>query len=471
MKDLIILYNTDMQKFTSMLLDELTFINNSHKSFKNLEDYISILTTSIYYDSFNRGIKGHIYALDHNSFKSHGDHIYKLGCTDNLKHRIGQYYTAHLTRPTYKAESKILNNYAFAEMILFELLSQHRMFTRKEFFDCPLDTIKETFTKIEQMFEIKENRIMLGGVYNAIKQNIVRGLINYTVKNDIQHDLNGLLNTKLQREIITGLKVADINMLLEVQNETKSYDDISKKLVKTNRDKYIMDAYAIKNIFCLTTLSYTFLEDLAHADNIDKYCKSLVYFANSTYRDDYTIKRSYTLSVKSAELPIKQANMISAVAALFWDNGLLDDETIKAFSSKETNKVNSDKNMTKEQKEFIGSNIDTMRKLFESIKRKETPETQYQFIKWLDSIIGEFFGPFVRLVISKQYKVRGDKKQYCYYKVSIDIAKYLELILLKNKTVIDRKYIDIIQNIFGHTKCSYKDIHKFKRLIDIYNNA
>ena len=113
--------------------------------------------------------KGYLYCIYNDAFKSMGDHVYKLGRTKNLKNRIASYSTYYPTPCTYKytSGSRVFDNSLKAERTLFFILRKHRLSKKREFFDCELSIIKDTFDRV-----CKFTDIMISQMYKAIINDI-----------------------------------------------------------------------------------------------------------------------------------------------------------------------------------------------------------------------------------------------------------------------------------------------------------
>jgi hypothetical protein len=100
---------------------------------------------------------GFIYCLYNPIYKTYGNNIYKLGHTKNLNKRLNQYKTGYLEKSEYLLTSSKLQNRILGETMLFNELVKYRMNTHREFFNCDIKIIKETFEKIEKYFNLVES--------------------------------------------------------------------------------------------------------------------------------------------------------------------------------------------------------------------------------------------------------------------------------------------------------------------------
>jgi hypothetical protein len=111
-------------------------------------------------------MSGYLYILYNDAFKQYsekyGEHVYKLGMTIDLKKRMKGYTTSFID------DCKILHSIHTpdcfkAERILFYLLRNERINTKREFFNVSLDRCKKIFDKIAEC-----DQKQLNAIYNQI---------------------------------------------------------------------------------------------------------------------------------------------------------------------------------------------------------------------------------------------------------------------------------------------------------------
>ena len=217
----------------------------------------------------------------------------------------------------------------------------------------------------------------------------------------------------------------------------------------------------IKDVFGLWCIGSNFLKDLGHLSNVDKFYKSLVYFANGEYYIKYLKQQKSKEMIDIIMNKPKQIKIIKELVQLFWKNGLINDDTINVYTGKDK--------LSDKHKKFISKYEKEMRLIFSSVKRLVKPKNPYQLICLLDKILKEFFGGFVCLDISDLHRIQKNKQQLKYYYVRINVKRYIELVLVKNVKLLD-DHIDIIKTLFGNTKCSYTDIHNYEEIKDIIDS-
>ena len=178
------------------------------------------------------------------------------------------------------------------------------------------------------------------------------------------------------------------------------------------------------------------------------------------YKNEFVKKYKKTEVNDKIMVIFRQAKLIKQLLALFWDGGLLDNKTIKIFTGSSP---------TSEQQVFINQYEKEVRTLFNSIKRKTLPKNPYKLLGWLDVMLKEFFGGFVSLYISNRRTVGNLKNKHHFYNISINCTKYLELLILKNISLIDNPNIDIIKKT--NYKCHYKQFHSYKLLNELIINS
>lgn len=126
------------------------FIKNIDDNIKTENDIDSLVKSIYEYDFFN-GTKGKLYCMYTEAFNYYGENVYKLGMTQDIKHRMCCYATNFLDDCVFLATSKEYSNYLMAENILFHLLKEYRIKDNKEFFKCKVNIISKAFDDITNM--------------------------------------------------------------------------------------------------------------------------------------------------------------------------------------------------------------------------------------------------------------------------------------------------------------------------------
>jgi hypothetical protein len=291
-------------------------------------------------------------------------------------------------------------------------------------------------------------------------------------KLELEHIVNIiLLNDKLDDKIAKDNYRNEQSKIKEVLNEkwigrllvgntrTNEYQTIIHKTFKTTEDKDIMVAHHIKSVFGLNTLSTDFLKHIKHLSQVDNFYKSLIYLACDDYKKRFIERYKGTEKIDRTMITFRQAEIISEILKLFWQEGLLDNSTIQVFSKKN--------NLTDEQLLFISKNEKDMRSLFGNLKRKAKPVNSFQLLSWVDSMLKEFFGGFVKLNISNRKHKRINKQCFFYYDISVNNLCYIELILNKNKNIIHKDNTKYIKKNFKNEICQFNELHNH----NTFNNA
>ncbi|AYV83967.1 MAG: hypothetical protein Hyperionvirus15_5 [Hyperionvirus sp.] len=144
-------------KFSSQELAEIKKFFDDYKKNVTLKKYITDQLKQIYYSENNTKC-GHIYCLYNQIYKSYGDNVYKLGCTENLINRLSGYITYYLEESEIIYQSKSIKYFKIAEKILFQLLERYRIKNNREFFNCDIQIIKEKMD--ETIYLIESNDIL-----------------------------------------------------------------------------------------------------------------------------------------------------------------------------------------------------------------------------------------------------------------------------------------------------------------------
>jgi len=119
-----------------------------------------------------RKTAGYLYCIYNPAFKSFGDSVYKLGRSGNLDNRLSSYTTYYVepsqfivTSETYERKFK---DCIKAERVLFYILRKYRVSNKREFFQCDINLIKETFERI-----CKFSNKMIDAMYKGVMGRIV----------------------------------------------------------------------------------------------------------------------------------------------------------------------------------------------------------------------------------------------------------------------------------------------------------
>ena len=121
-----------------------------------------------------RKTAGYLYCLYNPAFKSFGDNVYKLGRSGNLDNRLASYTTYYVEPSQFMLISKDYDrkfkDCIKAERVLFYILRKYRVSNKREFFQCDLEIIKETFERM-----CKFTNKMIDAMYRGVMGRIVPG--------------------------------------------------------------------------------------------------------------------------------------------------------------------------------------------------------------------------------------------------------------------------------------------------------
>lgn len=98
-------------------------------------------------------LEGIIYCLFNVMFIYYGVDVYKLGKTKDIDMRLKGYITSYIEPCEIKYVSRKIRNCSLAENILFIMLQDYRISSKREFFKCDINKIIETINYIENLFE------------------------------------------------------------------------------------------------------------------------------------------------------------------------------------------------------------------------------------------------------------------------------------------------------------------------------
>ncbi len=254
-----------------------------------------------------------------------------------------------------------------------------------------------------------------------------------------------------QNELKDIIDKEHIVSFMEAFKDISKYEEVRFKALKTSHDKNIIQVNYIMETFGLDAINEKFLEKLGKITNVEKFYRSLIYFANDDYKKKYIDKYKNGEFSDSIADTFKMTDLIKKFIKLYWKDGLLDDKQIKVFSEKN--------NMTIEQIEFFNDNETNMRILFYSLKRKAKPKNQFQLLGWLNCALDDFFGGFIQIDISNRQQIKKKIISNNFYICNISFDIYLELLLNKYWCIIDKQIYSNLKIIYKNKVCVFSDLH------------
>ena len=124
------------------------------------------------FDIIPKKTAGYLYCLYNPVFKSFGDNVYKLGRSGNLNNRLASYTTYYVEPSQFIVTSEVyerkFKDCIKAERVLFYILRKYRVSNKREFFQCHIDLIKETFERM-----CKFSNRMIDAMYKGVMGRIV----------------------------------------------------------------------------------------------------------------------------------------------------------------------------------------------------------------------------------------------------------------------------------------------------------
>jgi hypothetical protein len=127
------------------------------------------------FESVQQKTAGYIYCIYNpafESFKTGEIDVYKLGRTGNLDNRLASYTTYYVEPSRFMVTSKDYNrkfkDCIKAERVLFYILRKYRVTNKREFFNCSIELIKDTFERMARF-----SNEMIDAMYKAIFAKIV----------------------------------------------------------------------------------------------------------------------------------------------------------------------------------------------------------------------------------------------------------------------------------------------------------
>lgn len=180
--------------------------------------------------------KGFIYCLYNPTFKTYGDNVYKLGKTKNLSNRMYAYTTSYVDKSEYILTSVELDNRNTAEKLLFKELEKYRVSINREFFNCDIKIIKETFEKVERFFN-GVNNIKISTKKHIGDSICTKCNENFTKENNMILHINKNCKDEVDPNVILQQQI------MELQKEIKEYKE--QLLANTINTKFTHDCKKI----------------------------------------------------------------------------------------------------------------------------------------------------------------------------------------------------------------------------------
>lgn len=284
------LYFTDKDAFRA----ELNMAIKKCKYNNEISDLINNLTHSLYELHFKHGVKGHVYCLYNEVYEHYGSNVYKLGKSQDVNQRLKSYTTSYIEPSVIEHESVELANYVLAENILFSILGKYRVKPNREFFDCHLDKIKHTISKIEKMFSGGTDIHFVGKI-----------LI------DIRRELEQMINVNM---ITTYNKKSNYAYKNDICSKIKFYklitsDDISEseynklsKCPETTDDAHRCEKYYYKQVLSVDEIKKEHFRKLHVFNNMNVLFNGGQFFEIESYDTYYN---DYIMSVDNRQKQLK----------------------------------------------------------------------------------------------------------------------------------------------------------------------
>ena len=95
---------------------------------------------------------GQIYVLWNEMYRFYGEDVVKIGRAKNVLNRKSSYVTSYVKPVEVVYTSELCKNCVLAEYIIFKRLQTHRLAHNREFFDCPIQTVKDVIA--QTVFEV-----------------------------------------------------------------------------------------------------------------------------------------------------------------------------------------------------------------------------------------------------------------------------------------------------------------------------
>lgn len=280
------LFNEYMSTFTidSMYCHVERIINDT--KYNSFEEFMVDMTThfeKLLRDSLDtdNSKQGYIYCVFNEMFLYYGPNFYKLGRAGDAESRLSQYTTYYPNISELKLKSKKIKNCVVAENLLFLFLEKYRYKINKEFFNCEFSIIKNTFEKIEDIFDNHNitdivnkwfpNKINIK--MTKIRSDILDMFEDCKFKQLFQKNgmiVNYTIKGNINRKNITRSKITENNNIFkekltrEELLETKNIDEFEynlKKEANASVDKLQIEKYKYKRFWKTDVIDNNFLEN------------------------------------------------------------------------------------------------------------------------------------------------------------------------------------------------------------------
>ena len=299
---------------------------------------------------------------------------------------------------------------------------------------------------------------------NNYKKELVYYLTEYggSVYMEISKKIKNEKYEKNKEEIMNFLEKDKINKMIKASTSIINVEKLQRKMLKTEDDINALQCAYIQKIFGLGHLTAKFIKFLGHSSHIDAYDESLIYHDNIPFKD-YCIKQ-----LKKNETNVQfcnkmeQTDLLKELIGMYWKDGLFSNETIRVYTGKGS--------LTEKEIMYLDKNESKLRLLFKSVRGLAKPKYSYSLVKWLGKMIGEYFGGFVSMMVSKQKdSVKKGKRMY-YYDICINSLKYIELILNNGNEIFDVNTFDKIIKLYGDCDCEFFKLLKCKKIKNLQKN-
>jgi hypothetical protein len=336
---------------------------------------------------------GSIYCFKNEIFNYYGKDLYKCGTAKNPDIRMKQFITSFPSKSEIKLKSPVFFDKFFAETLLFYLLNNYRFKSDREFINCDLNIITETFDNIDLFFTKYNTKTLL---VNYLL-NLPDPFIYYNVSKN-----TAIIPKNI--EIETTL-VINTNCTQLTSAMPNNYDLVDEYLKDTDKNKTLNNKYHQLRCNLLffnlnndeIILKYkSILNDKNEQEHYFNFLKLFNYKLNNTiFKNVFFNTQNIT----------KIDEKIKVIKKLYSDHKL----TYLSLDKFQTVTII---NITDDDFLYI-------KKLFRSEKKKPTDSTglKYLIVGTLKNLIGK-----LKIIETIEYKDKNRRKQY---KFTINTEKKL----------------------------------------------
>lgn len=327
---------------------------------------------------YYKPVGGYLYCMFNPMYKYYGENVKKCGNSVDADKRKYQYTTSYLEESKFLLISEQFFDKTFAETLLFSYLSDYRMRTTREFFNCDINIVKDAFEKVKHFFKI----------YNNEKK-----LFNYLIENYNTYFTNGnnLLNIELTNDEIIEL-TKNILENKEIIDAHKKFIYLIKKKIEI-RKKYLVNLIKDEN----------YVELLCDENKFNKWI--LIYCMSLSKNELH----NYINSVENFLNDLNDRDFIEKINICFWFENLLNFNRYKINDIKcdDVEKIKFIFNENVERFHYFYKNSSAKERIIKLLKNKINLINN---LNLLQKFVADCYNGIIENIIKIEYKRKNITK-------------------------------------------------------------